>query len=113
MRVALRETAIITLSGVGSGIAKVGPQSARETWYPQNVSVNANSGPVNESQCAILVGDAYTRQQRDVTVNGSSGDSTDKCNGDRIRCGEYIWAVWSGGDANVSATLTVTGEKEI
>lgn len=112
--VPLRETVTITLNGVGAGTAKVGPLSAREIWHPSNVSVSANTNPpVNDATCSIFVGDANTQTFRDSCIDGSSGDSTDKCNADQIKCGQYVWAVWSGGDANVRATLTVTGTKDI
>jgi len=33
-------TAVVTLDGSGGGIAKVGPLSAREVWYPDNVAIS-------------------------------------------------------------------------
>lgn len=114
MRVPMRETAYVTLDGSGNGTAKVGPLSARETWYPQNIAVKANSNAVNESQCNVFVGaDTSQDNYRDGTVNGSAGDSTDKCNGDAVKCGQYVWAVWSGGDANAVAYMVITGTKEV
>lgn len=112
--VPLLVTAQIRLSALGAGTAKVGPLSAREVWHPSNVSVSANQGSVvNEATCTISVGGANNLTPRDATVNGSSGDATDKVNADTIRCGEYVWAAWSGADASVLATLTVTGTKDI
>jgi len=108
-----RESTTITLDGTGAGTAKVGPLSAREIWRPVNVSVSANANPTNDAQCSIYVGDANTRNFRDGCIDGSTGDSTDKCNADKIKCGQYVWAVWSGGDAGVRATLTVTGTKDL
>jgi hypothetical protein len=112
-RVSMNETAIITLDGTGSGTARLGPLTARETWYPDGVSVKANSNPTNEAQCIIYIGEGATQDNfRGTTFTGSSGDSTDQVPG-KMSKGWYVFAVWSGGDANVSATLTVTGEKEI
>lgn len=113
MKVPLRESAFVTLNGSGAGTAKVGPLTARERWYPATVSVSANANPTNEAQCVISVGDANTIRQRDVTVNGSTGDSTGNVSGDVIRSGEFVWATWSGGDAGQRALLTVMGEKEV
>lgn len=112
--VPLRESVQIVLSGTGSGTAKVGPISAREVWHPSNVAVSANAGASLESACSIYVGLSATQSNyRDGTVNGSAGDSTDKVNADTVRCGEYIWAVWSGGNAGVTAVLSVTGTKDV
>lgn len=113
MKVPLNETAIINLSVTGGGTAKIGPLSAREVFYPSNASVSANSNPTNESTCNIYVGDSNTQRFIDGCVDGSSGDSTDSVSGSAVKCGQYVWAVWSGGDPNVQARLTITGEKEI
>lgn len=113
MRVQLRETASVKLNGSGAGTAKVGPLTAREVWHPDNASVNANQNPTLEAQCQILIGDSNTLRFRDSTFSGSSGDSTDKVNADTLHAGEFVWAIWSGGDANQQATLTVTGTKDV
>lgn len=111
--VPLSQSVTIRLDGSGGGTAKVGPLSAREVWHPQNAAVSANSSPIVEAQCQIFVGDSNTKRFRDSTVNGSTGDSTGKISSDTVRCGEYVWAVWSGGDALQYATLTVTGSKDV
>jgi len=111
-RVPLNETAIITLSGIGGGTARLGPLTAREIWYPQNASVKANTNPTNEAACQIFVGQTATQDNfRDNTFSGSSGDSSGKVTG-KLSKGDYVYAVWTGGDANVQATLTVTGDPE-
>lgn len=112
--VLLNETITVTLNGSGNGTARTGPLSARSIWHPENVHVSANINPVNESQCRIYVGDLPIQgNYRDGTVSGSSGDSSDRVNASVVKCGQYVYAVWSGGDANVIATLNVTGTKDI
>lgn len=112
--VPLNESVAIPLNASGNGTAKVGPKSAREVWHPDNVHVSANQNPINEAQCRIFVGDLPIQQNyRDGTVSGSSGDASDRVNASVVKCGQYVYAVWSGADANVTATLTVTGTKDI
>lgn len=107
--------ATVTLDGSGNGVAKIGPSSAREIWHPENVHVSANTGNVtNEASCLVYVGQTVGANNfRDGTLSGSSGDTTDAVNADEITVGEYIFAVWSGGDAGVTATMVVTGSKDI
>lgn len=113
MNVPLYQSAQVTLNGSGNGTAKVGPLSAREVWSPQNVHVSVATN-TNEASCSVYAGvDATAPNFRDTTFSGSSGDSTDKVNADTIKCGQYIFAVWTGGDANQIATMTVTGSKAI
>lgn len=112
-RIGPEGTSSIRLNGSGNGTAKLGPLSAREVWYPDNVHVQVSTN-VNEAQCTIYVGDAaIQRNFRDATYSGSSGDSSDKVNGDTVKVGTYIFAVWTGGDANAIATLNVTGRRTI
>jgi hypothetical protein len=108
-------TANVTLNGSGNGTAKIGPISSREVWHPANVHVSANIGQVTkEAQCIVYIGQTVGANNfRDGTLSGSSGDTTDAVKNDELQQGEYIFAVWSGGDANVQATMVVTGEKDI
>lgn len=114
MRVPLNESRSIFLDGSGNGTVKLGPISAREVWYPDVASVSANPNPTNDAQCTIYVGLSATQSYfKDACIDGSTGDSTGNVSGSVVRCGSYVWAVWTGGDSNVQATLTVTGTKEV
>jgi hypothetical protein len=108
-------TATVVLDGSGNGTAKIGPLNAREVWSPANVHVSANIGSVtNEAACIVYLGPSATAPYfRDGTLSGSSGDVTDACNADVVNVGDFIWASWVGGDAGVTATLTVTGSKSV
>ncbi len=110
----LYETGVTTLNINGAGTARVGPLSAREVWNPASASVKTSQTPVNEAQCAIYVGLSATQENfRDQTFTGSSGDSSDRVSGSPVKKGNYIWAVWTGGDPGVQATLVVTGTKDV
>lgn len=115
MRVPLgaEATANVKLDGSGNGTAKVGPSSGRETWYPANAHVFAAT-TVKEATCIVYAGTAATSDaRRDATFTGSSGDTTDAISADVMKTGQYVFAVWTGGDANTQAFLNVTGEREI
>lgn len=111
--VKLAQSVQVRLNGSGNGTAQLGPLTAMETWHPDNVHVSAATA-VNEATCSVFVGpDTGQPNFRDATFSGSTGDSTDKCNADVITKGSYIFAVWSGGDANILATLNVTGSRDV
>jgi hypothetical protein len=118
-RVTFRESAVIRLNASGAGTTRVGPLTAREVWYPSNVSVKTTfpgtqTAPTLESKCDIFVGNIASPEFfRDTSTQGSTGDASGACSADIIRSGQYVWAVWSGGDAGVQATLTVTGLKDV
>lgn len=110
----LSQSASVALDGSGNGSIRLGPISAREVWNPQSAHVQVTGPVTNEAVCTIYVGNTATQGNfRDASQSGSTGDSTDRVSADTVKCGEYIWAVWSGGDANRQATLVVTGSKTI
>jgi len=112
-KVPLRASVPIMLDGLGNGTGKVGPLSARETWYPDNVHISVSTS-VLESRCSIFVGRDTTQPSfRDESILGSSGDSSGAVSADELVVGDYVWAVWTGGDANAQAVLTVTGIKNV
>ncbi len=108
------ETAVITLDGSGGGTARLGPLSQREApWRVISASVKANNNPTDEAVCQIFFGNDTTQSNfRDNTFTGSSGDATDKVAGS-LQMNQYVFAVWSGGDPGVQATLTVVVEKSL
>lgn len=109
----LNETAVINLDGSGNGKARTGPLGPREIWSPLGAHVQVATA-VKEAKCDVFVGsDATQGNYRDTTLSGSTGDSTGRVSGDEIRTGSYVWAVWSGGDANQQATLNVVGLKVV
>lgn len=102
----------VTLDASGNGTAKVGPLSARETWRPTNVHVSVSTN-TNEATCTVYVGDSQTASTfRDSTYSGSSGDMLDGLV-DVVSAGWYIFATWTGGDPSATATLVVTGTKDV
>lgn len=112
--VRLYEFASVTLDSSGNGTAGLGPLSAREVWHPEMVHVSANQNPTNEAECRIFAGDDTSAPNyRDGTFSGSSGDSTDSLQAQQVHCGHKIWAVWTGGDPGVIATISVTGTKDV
>jgi hypothetical protein len=109
-------SAVVTLDANGNGTALIGPINARESWQPQVVSVKTNQAPgtvINEAQCRIFCG-ADTSDPNYVggTLSGSTGDSTGNISA-TVYCGQYVFAVWSGGDAGAQGRMNVTGTKQL
>lgn len=109
----LNEDNTVKLDGSGNGTTKLGPSSTTERWYPTVVSQNASSN-TNEAVCKTYAGSSPTQNNFvDGTFSGSSGDATDRISGQEITYGNWIWSVWTGGDANAVATLVVSGTKTV
>lgn len=109
----LNESDSVTLDGSGNGTLKMVPYSGTLTWLPSIVSVKASSATA-EASCRIYIGPAATDQWFvDGTLSGSTGDSTDRVAGRQVDThGNTLWAVWKGGDAGATATMTVAGTEE-
>ena len=111
-RLPLSESASVTLNGSGAGTARLGPTGSGVTWYPRVVGVRVTPA-TNSPQCRIYAGPSATDDNFvDGTYTGNQ-NSSDAIDGQVLRLGQYVFAVWAGGDAAAQATLTVTGEKEI
>lgn len=109
----LTETASATLDGSGNGTASAGPFGSNEVWTASNVSVICSSN-VKEATCKLYVGpSASAAYFVDITVDGSTGDTTDAAATIPVPKGWQVWAVWTGGDAGASATLNVNGTKQV
>jgi hypothetical protein len=106
----LSESAEVVLDADGNGTASLGPYGPNEMWTPSNVSVICSSN-ANEATCKVYAGPSPSPAYfKDITVDGSTGDATDRCN-IPIPKGWYVWAVWTGGDPGATATLNVDGTK--
>ena len=96
-----------------AGIAQIGPLNKRETWYPESISVSASSA-VNQAACSIYAGpDTSQPNFIDSTTQGSSGFTTYPTASRIVRAGEYVFAVWTGGDVGAQGRLNIQGTKVI
>jgi hypothetical protein len=111
----LQASAVVTLNAQGGGTAQIGPRNQRESWAPAVVSVKTNQAAaaiVNEAQCKVYAGpDTSDSNYVDGTLSGSTGDSTSNVAGQTVNAGEYVWAVWTGGDPGAQGRVNVTGTK--
>lgn len=106
------EQVTITLNGSGNGTASITPPGPRTAprWDIQNVYVSAATN-VLEAQATIYVSRGIKSttvfDSRGQTATGSSGDTY--AVGFTLRPGDWLTAVWTGGDANAKATMTIKG----
>lgn len=115
MIVPLNETGTVQLNGSGAGTVRLTPDGSNEKWLPTVASVKVSTNTA-EATCKIYCGQTATDNNFvDGTFSGSTGDATDRLTGNIVSFTQnrYIFAVWSGGDANAIATLNVVGTKEI
>lgn len=108
---ALSESISGALNFFGDVTLKLGPTAHGVTWEPEVASVRCATAN-REAVCNIFVGhDPTADNYVDNTQSASTGDSTDSVHtrGTHMRLGNYIWAVFTGGDPGGTATLSVTG----
>jgi hypothetical protein len=106
--------AIITLKGItGAATAQIGPVNKRETWYPESISVSVSTA-VNQATCNIYAGpDTSQANFIDSTPQGSSGFTTYPTANRIVRAGEYVFAIWTGGDVGSQARVNIQGTKTL
>lgn len=110
--IALNVTASCTLDSEGNGTVQIGPNGTNEVWAPATASVNASSNN-SEATCKIYAGN-YLGQGAfiDGTTWGSTGDSTSNFSA-KVYTGQFVWAQWTGGDPGATATLVITGNRQV
>lgn len=104
----------VTLDGSGNGTARIGPRAHGQLWKPTVASIKmTGSTPTGQATCYVYaggyVGDANFIDSTYDVLN----DSTDRVSGQALQLGQYVFAVWSGGNPGATATLTVNGTKVI
>ena len=111
--VPLNQSAAVILDGSGAGTARLGPVAAREAWTPERTAVHVNEDVVTlEARCRVYMGsEASPPNYVDGTLSGSTGDSTDRV--PPVQAGQYVWAVWAGGDPGAQGYVNVTGTKTV
>lgn len=112
MNLPLSEFVSVVLNGSGAGTAKIGPAAHGVIWKPTVASVRVST-QVKSPTCLIYAGDSATPDNFvDGTFTGAQ-NSTSNIDGQVLTLGQFVFAVWSGGDVGAQATLTVTGTKDI
>lgn len=103
-------TGSVKLNGSGNGQAFLGPVVVREYWDIIQAVVGVSS-QTNEAQCTLYFGTTLASAAKlQETGTGSTGDVYG-FGSQRLVQGQGIFAVWAGGDANATATLTLYGTK--
>lgn len=108
-------SASVTLNGSGAGTVSAGPAVPRELWRVASASVVC-SATVTTGTCQANIYAGPQAQQpwfRDATFSADTGDTTDAVAADEVRPGSYVWAVFTGGVAGATATLTVRGTRQV
>lgn len=108
----LSESVSAILNASGNATVRIGPNAPGVVWKPTVVAVRTSTA-VLSPVCQVYAGSSATPDNFvDGTFTGQQ-NNTDGIAGQVLRLGQYVWAVWTGGDVGAQAVLTVTGTKEI
>jgi hypothetical protein len=116
--VSLSASGQAALDASGNATVKLGPLGHGEVWHPQTASVHVTPKPpattiTKSPVCKVYVGaSAGDSTFVDGTFTGEQ-DSTDNVTGTVANAGQFVWAVWTAGDVGATATLNVTGTKDV
>jgi hypothetical protein len=98
--------------GGGVGVGRLSGLTVTLTGVAVSVApVGAAPAPVNQARCSVYL--SYGIQStspvafQGTTVTGSTGD-TDTLTG-TLKPGDWVTAVWAGGDAGAVATMRILG----
>lgn len=112
--VPLQEYVVGVLDGAGAGTIRIGPRAHGVEWRPATASIRmTGSTPSGLSTCYVYAGPVANDTTFVDATYDVNNDSTDRVSGLRLRIGQYVWAVWTGGNAGADVTLALTGEAEV
>lgn len=105
----INESASVTLNAAGAGTARLGPGRAGVRWDVRTAAVSVDTS-ISEPTVGLYLGEPSSSSFLGGSYSGSN-DSTDV----RVTLwsGQYLTAVWAGGDPGSRATMTVLGEKRV
>jgi hypothetical protein len=92
----------------GQAVVTVGPQGLGNIWYPAQVTVSTTSGVNDQSVCNVYLGSQGVPVTLMATLP-SGGAGTAGLAIPSMAPGQYLIAVWTGGNPGDVAAVNVTG----
>lgn len=112
--VPLSEFAVGTLDASGAGTLRIGPAAHGVLWLPANAGIRMTGAtPAGLATCYVYAGTSPTDPNFIDATYDVNNDNTDRVSGVQLRLGQYVFAVWTGGNPNADVTLTLTGTAEV
>ena len=103
-------TTLATVAGVVTGTIELGPDDGPPYWNVTKMMVSTDRpGQAPIPSCSVYLDETSSRGLQGSTYDGSR-DETD-CDIDLQR-GQHLIAVWTGGQAGDTATLSLNGWKD-
>jgi len=106
-RVPLNTQASVTLDGSGNGTVQIGPRIGQR-WNVTNAAVQIPNAVKIPLANWYVGGAPIPGNFVDGTFTGNM-DATGRTSNFSITSGNYVWAVWTGGDSGATATLSILG----
>ena len=99
-----------TITGQSGGTVSVGPQGFGNLWNPASLTVQTTSGANDASTCNVYAGPAGVGVTLLGTfLPGTAGAGVASFALPSLSPGQYLIAVWSGGNPGDVATMNVVG----
>jgi len=102
------------LNGSGAGQLSVGPSGIGNAWYPVSIFVGTGTGiggiTADTSQCVVYTGPLALPQYALQVLDPGTGllGSLPAS----VVPGQYVFAIWSGGNPGDTITLNVNGSQD-
>lgn len=100
-----------TVDSTGAATAQAGPQGWGVRWYPQQVTIATETGANDASTCTIYLGSVTPWQI--VGQSYAGGGDTVGLAVPEMQPGDFLIAVWAGGNPGDWATMTAIGDQEV
>ena len=96
------------ISAAGAATLSVGPSGSGNVWYPASCTILTTSGVNDLSTCSIYLGPAGIPVTLQATLY-PGGTGTASLAIPSMTPGQYIIAVWSGGNSGDVCSINIVG----
>jgi hypothetical protein len=113
--VSLARSASVVLDSNGDGTAEVGPTVPGEVWSPGSTSITCGGSipTTGTPTLFIYAGNGISASTFIDSTYNITNASSSMIAGKSLYAGQLVFAVWSGGPPNETATLAVNGTRQV
>jgi hypothetical protein len=104
----------VELDGSGNGTIQLGPSHPGESWAPVSTSINCTGPqPAGVATCFIYAGAQVAPGTFVDSTYNVLGAASSLISGQTLYPGQYIWAVFTGGNPGQTASLVIAGTRNV
>ena len=110
----LTRSVSVTIDGTGAAEAQLGPSMPGEVWLPESINVSmTGTAPAGVATCTTYAGGVISPGTFVDATYQVLGAASSVIAGKTVYPGQSIFALWAGCTPGQTATLAVSGTRQV